>query len=287
MPVSRPDPGHTPDAGPDAGPRAATPVTLGISLKMYLSHGRTLEWAREVAAVAASHPAVTGGHADLFALPSFPAIVPVSEILTGSRVRVGAQDIAVEDSGPYTGEVSGPVLRETGCAYAEVGHAERRQLFGEDDTVVAAKVASALRNGLTPVVCVGELNACAPEEAAEQTVTELARVLATAFHDGALAPVVVAYEPQWAIGAPESAGPEHITTVCGALSAWISERPELRGSRVIYGGSAGPGLLTRLDGAADGLFLGRFAHDTEAVKAILDEALALRQTPRRGSSLTS
>ncbi|MFJ8820886.1 triose-phosphate isomerase family protein [Streptomyces sp. NPDC102467] len=248
----------------------AAPLLLGVSLKMYFGHHETLNWARKVVQLADRHPAVTGGAARLFVLPAFPAIVPVTGILARSGVDVGAQDIATEDVGAYTGEVSGPYLKEIGCRYAEVGHAERRRLYGEGDTVVAAKTAAALRNGLVPVLCVGELDPVEPEEAARRTVAEAARLLY-----GMRGTVVLAYEPQWAIGAPEPASPEHITTVCAALGEWLNSRAQHAGSTVIYGGSAGPGLLTRLGGSVGGLFLGRFAHDPAAVRAILDEAEAM------------
>ncbi|MER8001485.1 triose-phosphate isomerase family protein [Streptomyces sp. NPDC095613] len=253
----------------------SAPTLLGVSLKMYFGHHETLNWARRVGDLAARHPAVTGGLTEVFVLPAFPGIVPVHSVLAGTGVTIGAQDLATEDRGPYTGEVSGPYLKEIGCSYAEVGHAERRRLFGEGDTVVAAKTAAALRSGLTPVLCVGELDLAGPAEAAERTVAELARILDTAARHGADAGrVVVAYEPQWAIGAPEPASAEHITTVCAALTDWLAARPRYAESRVIYGGSAGPGLLGRLGDGVDGLFLGRFAHDPAAVGLILDEISA-------------
>ncbi|MET2718390.1 MULTISPECIES: triose-phosphate isomerase family protein [Streptomyces] len=245
---------------------ATPPVLLGVSLKMYFGHHRTLRWAEQVGRLAARHPVTTSGAARLFVLPAFPAIVPVAAVLEGTGVAVGAQDIATEDSGPYTGEVGGPSLAEIGCAYAEVGHAERRRLYGEGDTVVAAKTAAALRNGLTPVLCVGERDRVAPDEAARRTVAETERLLY-----GLTGPVTVAYEPQWAIGAPEPASAEHITTVCAGLRGWLDAQPQHAGSTVIYGGSAGPGLLGRIAPAAGGLFLGRFAHDVAAIETILDE----------------
>ncbi|MFD5317949.1 triose-phosphate isomerase family protein [Streptomyces sp. NPDC127098] len=260
--------------------RTAPAVTIGISLKMYLGHHQTLNWSRRIAAIAGRHPAVTTGLAELFVLPSFPALVPVASIVAGSGVRVGAQDLAAEDAGPYTGEVSGAHLKEIGCDYAEVGHAERRRLFGEGDTVVAAKTAAALRNGLTPVLCVGELNRTSQDDAAVRTVAELERLLY-----GLTGPVVVAYEPQWAIGAPRPASTEHIRTVCAALSDWLADRAEFAGGRVIYGGSAGPGLLGDLGTDVGGLFLGRFAHDPAAVESILDEALALHGAATEGASV--
>lgn len=245
---------------------AEPPVLLGVSLKMYFGHHQTLNWARKVADVARHHPAVTSGAARLFVLPAFPAIVPAAGILSPYGIAVGAQDLATEDTGPYTGEVGGPALKEIGCHYAEVGHAERRRLYGEGDAVVAAKTAAALRNRLTPVLCVGEQDQVTPQEAARRTVAEVERLL-----HGLEGGVVLAYEPQWAIGAPEPASPEHIATVCAALRGWLDGRTQHAGSTVIYGGSAGPGLLTRLAGSVEGLFLGRFAHDPANIGAILDE----------------
>ena len=106
-------------------------------------------------------------------LPSFPAIPACLEIFAGTPVRVGAQDIASDDGGAFTGEVSGSMLAELGCTHAEVGHAERRRLFGETDDVVAAKAVAALRNGLTPVMCVGEPERTTADLAAASCISEL------------------------------------------------------------------------------------------------------------------
>lgn len=105
------------------------PTLLGVSLKMYFGHHETLNWARRIGDIASRHPAVTGGLTEVFVLPAFPGIVPLHNIFAGTGVAVGAQDLAVDDHGPFTGEVSGRYLKEIGCAYAEVGHAERRRLL--------------------------------------------------------------------------------------------------------------------------------------------------------------
>jgi triosephosphate isomerase (TIM) len=148
-----------------------------------------------------------------------------------------------------------------------VGHAERRTFAGETEPVVAAKLAAAFRHGLVPVLCVGEADRVSAGQAVEECRRQVESALGPAARSGLSGPVVVAYEPYWAIGAAEPAPEPHIRTVCSALR----ETAPATG-RVIYGGSAGPGLLTRLGDAVDGLFLGRFAHDPAALGSVLDEA---------------
>ncbi|MFE7199189.1 triose-phosphate isomerase family protein [Pseudonocardia alni] len=247
-------------------------MLIGSSLKTYLGHARTCDWLRAVAAIAAGHRAVASGAATLFALPQFPSIPAAVEIARPAGIAVGAQDVAVHDDGPWTGEVTAPVLVEVGATLAEVGHAERRAHFGETDDVVAAKTLAALRNGLTPVLCVGETDRSGAGRAADAVRAQVDHALAPALAAGHTGPVVVAYEPVWAIGAPEPAPAAHVSAVGSALRAHVAGRP---GAAVIYGGSAGPGLLPRIADGVDGMFLGRFAHDPRAVAAILDEVADL------------
>ncbi|MBR8743361.1 triose-phosphate isomerase family protein [Nocardiopsis sp. MG754419] len=248
---------------------------IGVSLKMYFSHARTLEWCRRVGALAAAHPAIRTGATELVALPTFPALVP-SRPLLGPSIALGAQDVAATDAGPHTGEVGGGELAEVGCTFAEIGHAERRRM-GETDAIVGEKVSSALRHGLVPLVCVGEAERADPRTAATVVADELRRVLAPSRARGQIGRVVVAYEPHWAIGRSEAAPTEHISTVCRHLRSTLTEDGHPPESRVLYGGSAGPGLLTELGDAVQGLFLGRFAHDPDALTRVLDETLALKE----------
>ena len=253
-------------------------ITVGVSLKTYFSHARTLSWAAEVADIARRHPAVRSGAASLFVAPTFPALVPVRELLTGTGVQLAAQDLSWADAGAFTGEVSGAELREIGVDLVEIGHAERRSLFHEDDATIAGKVHAAFRNHLRPLVCVGEPERASRPggtEAVAAVTAQLDRAVSTAVADGLAGPLTVAYEPVWAIGAPAPAPDDHIVAVLDGIEQYLATRPELRGSTVLYGGSAGPGLLTRGQGRIGGLFLGRFAHDPAAVEAILDEVAAL------------
>lgn len=254
-----------------------SPVVVGVSLKMYFRHARARDWFDSVAQLARENESVASGAVELFVIPSFVSIPAAIESLAGTQVIVGAQDLFWEDDGAYTGEVSGAELAELGVGVVEVGHAERRRIFGETDEIVAAKTAAALRNGIAPVLCIGELRRSEPDAAAREVVEQLRSAL-----DGAPAGrVIVAYEPVWAIGAPEPAPAEHIVSVARALRAAVDALPGRDGSSVIYGGSAGPGLLTALGGSVDGLFLGRFAHDPAALAAVLDEAATLARSTVR------
>jgi triosephosphate isomerase len=249
--------------------------TIGSSLKMYFSHERTLEWVRAVAEICAEHPATTGGTVEFFVIPTFPSIPAVVELARPAGISVGAQDLHWEDTGAFTGEVSGAELAELGATMAEVGHAERRALFGETDEIVAGKTLAALRNGLAPVLCIGERDRGAPAEAVTSCIRQLESALEPARSSGTGGRVIVAYEPIWAIGAAEPAGPEHVTAVCRALRDHVRGDTLFPGAQVIYGGSAGPGLLPRIATDVDGMFLGRFAHDPSAVRRILDEVKEL------------
>lgn len=249
----------------------SAPVTVGVSLKTYFGHARALAWCGEVAARVGAHPAVTGGAVRVFLIPTYPQLPGALAAVSGTPLAVGAQDVSAHPAGAFTGEVTADELAEMGVRFAELGHAERRRLFGETDTDAAAKTRAALQAGLTPVVCVGETARGDATDAASQTVAQVAACLAGA-PAGA---VVIAYEPVWAIGAPEPAPDAHIRAVTRAVREALASDPTRAGSSVIYGGSAGPGLLSRLGESVDGLFLGRFAHDVDALVAVVDEAAAL------------
>ncbi len=243
-------------------------VTVGVSLKMYFGHERARAWFDQVAERVRTHDAVSSGAVEFFITPSFLQVLPAVEAFAGTPVRIGGQDVAAEASGAFTGEVAAAELAEIGASIAEIGHAERRRLYGETDEIVAQKTRQALDAGLTPLLCIGETEQQDPQDAAIVAVAQLQASLAAA-PAGA---VIVAYEPVWAIGAPEPAGHEHIRVVAAALRGALDADAAREGSSVIYGGAAGPGLLTALGDAVDGVFLGRFAHDPDALLSVIDEA---------------
>lgn len=247
----------------------APPVLIGVSLKSYLTRRQGRAWFHDAADAVAHRRDLRD--VGVFVVPSYLQIHDAASAFADTRVRIGAQDVSAHPRGAFTGEVPASELAESGVAFAEVGHAERRRLFGESDADTAAKAAAALIHGLTPILCLGETARTDARDAATRSVAQLRDNLVGVPAGG----IVVAYEPQWAIGASASAPYEHIATVARALRTALDEDPARLGSRVIYGGSAGPGLLTELGDDVDGLFLGRSAHDVASFVAVLDEAVGL------------
>lgn len=240
---------------------------VGVSTKMYLGYQASLDWLAGVRNEVLARPALAG-KVDVFVAPSFPVLESARRILAGSGVLLSAQNSSA-GGGALTGEVSPAILAELGVELIEIGHAERRKLFGENDDVVAGKSAAVLAAGMTPLLCVGETEQRTAAEAADFCFQQVRSALG-----GTLSPeaVVLAYEPVWAIGAEMPAPSEYVNEVVAGLRKHLAAYSRGPGPAIVYGGSAGPGLLPRL-GSVDGLFLGRFAHNATNLGTVLDEAL--------------
>lgn len=209
--------------------------------------------------------AVAEGTGDLTAVevgiaPVFTAIHGVRKALGSASIRVGGQNCLAEGHGAFTGELSPPLLRDAGCDFVIVGHSERRQLFGETDEGVNAKVKALLHEGLTPIVCVGET---IDQRQAGQTF-DLVRLQLRGALVG-LTPeqvgsVVVAYEPVWAIGTGLTASTEQAQEVHADIRALLRELADVQAEnvRIQYGGSVKPAnaqaLLSQPD--IDGALVG-------------------------------
>jgi triosephosphate isomerase len=169
----------------------------------------------------------------------FPYLAQVQQLLSGSGVAWGAQNISQFDAGAYTGEVSGSMLVDFGCRYVIVGHSERRTLFGETSDIVAQKYAAALKAGLMPILCVGET--LAEREAGSTQSVVSAQLDAVMSRSGAasFAHAVIAYEPVWAIGTGKTATPEQAQAVHEYIRARIAKEDASVAERVqvLYGGS--------------------------------------------------
>ncbi len=235
--------------------------------KMNLNHLEAIQHAQKLAFALADkdYEAV-----EVAILPPFTDLRSVQTLVDGDKLKIkyGAQDISAHDSGAYTGEVSGPMLAKLKCTYVAIGHSERRQYHGENEEIVNAKVKAAYRNGILPILCIGE-----PLEI-RKAGTHVAYTLAQL--DGALdgvpasdaEQIVVAYEPVWAIGTGEVATPEDAQEVCGAIRGRLAElySAELADKvRVLYGGSvkaaSAAGLMAKPD--VDGALIGGAALDAD------------------------
>jgi triosephosphate isomerase len=213
--------------------------------KMHLTHLEAIGLVQKLA-FSLKEPELEA--AEVVVLPPFTALRSVQTLVTGDKLGIGygAQDLSVQDSGAYTGEVSGAMLAALACRYVVVGHSERRMLHGEDDAVVAGKVQAALRHGLVPILCVGEgLEVRRAGEHVPHCTTQLEAALEGLTAEQVTSPgegtgIVIAYEPVWAIGTGEVATPEDAQEVCGALRPRLAERfgAETAGIvRILYGGS--------------------------------------------------
>jgi triosephosphate isomerase len=216
--------------------------------------------------------------AELAILPPFTALAAVGEALAGLPVRLGAQNAMWLDDGAFTGEISPSMLADVGCTIVELGHSERRLLFGETDARINAKVHAALRHGLEPLVCVGESAEERALGAPLETVLRQARMALSGVAPENLARCKLAYEPVWAIGEGGTpASPAVVAEVHAALKRAFPSVP------VLYGGGANLENAAPLSALAevDGLFIGRAAWQADDYLAIIDRALNAR--PRHGA----
>ena len=208
----------------------------------------------------------------------FPYLAQVQQLLSGSGVSWGAQNVSQFEAGAYTGEVSGAMLVDFGCRYVIVGHSERRSLMGETSEVVAEKYAAALKAGLTPILCVGETLNEREAGATERVVGK--QLEAVLEHSGALsfAHAVIAYEPVWAIGTGKTATPEQAQAVHAYIRGRLAEHDAAvaQNVQVLYGGSVKAGNAGQLFAMPDidGGLIGGASLDANELVAICKGASA-------------
>ena len=203
-------------------------------------------------------------------LPPFTDIRSVQTLIDGDKLKVvhGAQDLSPHDSGAYTGDVSGPMLAKLGCRYVVVGHSERREVHGEDDAVVNAKVLAALKHGITPILCVGEGLEVREAGTHVQHCTDQLRGACAKVTADQAAGIVLAYEPVWAIGTGKVAGASDAQEVCAALRQTLQELygDEIAaGARILYGGSVKSSNVAEIvaQSDVDGALVGGASLDAE------------------------
>jgi triosephosphate isomerase len=252
---------------PAAGSRL--PLMAG-NWKMHLNHFEAIALVQKLAFTLTARDY---DFVEVAVLPPFTALRSVQTLIDGDKLRIsyGAQDLSPFEAGAYTGDVSGPMLAKLGCDYVLAGHSERRGYHHESDELVNTKVQAALRTGLTPILCVGESLSVRQEGrqipfCVGQLDGSLAKVPAAA-----VAGMVIAYEPVWAIGTGEVASPADAQEMTSAIRSRISEIHDAETAasvRILYGGSVKPGNVAPImaqpdvDGALVGgasLDAGQFA----------------------------
>ncbi|MEE9328446.1 MAG: triose-phosphate isomerase [Cocleimonas sp.] len=186
--------------------------------------------------------------ADVAVCAPYIYIPLVEEILSGTEIGYGSESISEHDSGAFTGEIAGSMLKEFSCQYAIVGHSERRTLFGEQDADTANKFAAARKHGLTPILCIGELLEERESGTTEEVVARQLDAVIELEGVEALNDAVIAYEPVWAIGTGMTASPQQAQDVhafirgkIAALNAGVAEKVQ-----ILYGGSVNGGNADEL-----------------------------------------
>ena len=242
---------------------------IAANWKMYKNPTQARDFFRDFLPLIAGHT-----RDEIVVCPPYVDLHAAVEAAKGSSVAIGGQDVYWKEEGAFTGEISPGMLLATGCTHVLIGHSERRQYFGETDDTVNLKLKAALEAGLTPIVCVGEV---LEEREAGLTEDVLRRQCLRAFHalSGKKAgPLVIAYEPVWAIGTGKTATPQlaaeaHLLIRVEAAKAFGQEKADEL--RILYGGSVKPENAGTLmaEEEIDGALVGGASLDPKSFAAIV------------------
>lgn len=207
-------------------------------------------------------PQISGAeNVEVVVCPPFTALYAVNMSIGDSHIMLGAQDCYWQDSGAFTGEVSVPMLQDTGCKYVIIGHSERRQYFGETDETVNKKLKALLQKGLNPIMCVGESSEQRKSGITDDVIVSQVEKGMEGLNAQDAVAVVIAYEPIWAIGTGETCDAGEADRICGLIRSTVAARfgqAAADAIRIQYGGSVTPDtvddLMSRsnIDGALVG-----------------------------------
>jgi triosephosphate isomerase len=222
-----------------------TPLIAG-NWKMYKNNSEAVELVQELDALVAGLEGV-----EVAVCPPFTALADVSRLIAdlGSSIKLGAQDIYPEKEGAFTGEISPPMLEALYVDYVICGHSERREIIGERDDLVAAKIRATLDGGMTPILCVGETLEEREAGNAKNKVEGQLKADLSGVGEGEIRGMVIAYEPIWAIGTGKTATPQDAQEMTSFIRAWVSGaygQDAAAAVRILYGGSVKPGNAAEL-----------------------------------------
>jgi len=179
------------------------------------------------------------GNADVLLCPPYVYIPVVEQLIHGTDILLGAQDVAKEEVGAFTGEVSVSMLKDSNCSYAIIGHSERRAYYGDTDQIIAEKFAAAIKGGITPILCIGEQLEEREAGTTEEVVSKQLQAVLSHVGVKAFANAVIAYEPVWAIGTGLTATPEQAQEVHASIRQLIARQDTAiaQNVKILYGGS--------------------------------------------------
>jgi triosephosphate isomerase (TIM) len=248
-----------------------TPLIAG-NWKMHLTIAEALRLVDEVKAALRALSGV-----EVVICPPATALSAVGQALIGTRWGLGGQTMHWESKGPYTGEISAPMLVDVGCRYVILGHSERRQYFGETDETVGRKVRAAFEQELIPIVCVGERLEEREAGRADAVITRQVSVAVREHAHDRLRRLVVAYEPVWAIGTGRTATGAEANRVAGIIRSTLAAAGSAGVAsevRILYGGSVKPENIEEFTGQPeiDGALVGGASLDALAFAAIAQAA---------------
>ncbi len=218
-----------------------------------------------------------GSNADVAVVPQFLAIPAVAKALSGSPIKVGAQDVFYENPGAFTGEIAASMLLDAGCTFALVGHSERRHVIGETDAIIRKKLDALLASGLDVILCIGELLEERNAKKTEERLDIQVRAGLTGLSVDQLKKVTIAYEPVWAIGTgvtATTAQAEEAHAFVRKLVADLFNQEAAEAMRIQYGGSVKPNNAAELMAQpnVDGALVGGAALTADSFLGIIEGA---------------
>ena len=252
-----------------------TPLIVG-NWKMYKTTAEATDFCQRLK-VELSAP--TPQRMEVAVAPPFTALAAAAQTLRGSSISVSAQDVFWAESGAYTGEVSAKMLADVGCRFAIIGHSERRQYFGETDDSVHKKAAALMKEGLIPILCLGETLTERQGGSAFSVVERQTRQGLKGLAPQNPQDLVIAYEPVWAIGTGQTATPKQAQEMQAFIRKLVGElfsSPMAQGVRILYGGSVKPETIVDLMAMddVDGALVGGASLDVKSFVQIVRGSLA-------------
>lgn len=248
---------------------------IGTNLKMYKTISQTVDYLTKLEALTKD---IDRNEMELFVIPSYTSLESAVKCVNRKNIKLGAQNMCWEDQGQFTGEISPIMLKELNLDIIELGHSERRHVFGETDAQINKKVLAALKHGFIALLCIGETAEQKSMGVSDEALRMQLRIGLNGVTEKELDRLWVAYEPVWAIGVNGiPASPEYADSKQAVIKSALREMFSDESERipVLYGGSVNPQNARDLISmpSIDGLFIGRSAWEASSFRQIIDDVM--------------